>query len=76
MPTQNAWEKFLASLATDGGNIVVLLIIIVMLAVFEVLKFPDARQQLYFVIGALVGVLRGKLIGKEDKEKEDDKSLQ
>ena len=72
MNKKSRLETFLQALSTDGGNILVLLFIILLLAVFEYLKFPDARQQLYFVIGALVGVLRGKLTAADEKEEESD----
>lgn len=55
------WNKFLDGLSTDGGNIFVLLFLIILIGVFVQLKFPNSTEQLYFAIGALIGILKGNL---------------
>ena len=54
------WEKFLNGLASEGGNIFVLFFLILIVGSFVILKFNGATDQLYFVLGALVGILKGK----------------
>lgn len=55
------WEIFVRSIASEGGNIIVLLFLILVLGIFVLLKFDGATEQLYFVLGALVGVLKGRI---------------
>lgn len=62
-----SWYNFLRSLETDGGAIVVLLILILVFAVLVKLEFKDAESQMYFILGALVSFLKGKLQQSEDK---------
>ena len=54
------WEKFLNGLASEGGNIFVLFFLILIVGSFVILKFNGATDQLYFVLGALVGILKGR----------------
>jgi len=53
------WEKFLNGLASEGGNILVLLILVLILGLFVGLKYPDADKYLYIVVGALLQAMRG-----------------
>ena len=63
------WGKFLRSLETEGGSIMILILLIMIFAFFRFLGFKDAESQIIFILGALVGLLKGRV----DKEKEKDK---
>mgnify|MGYP003352430546 CR=1 FL=1 len=56
---------FTDSLSTEGGNIFVLFLLIILIGVFVILKFEHATEQLYFVLGALTGILKGRFANKE-----------
>jgi hypothetical protein len=54
------WFRFLRSLETEGGSIVVLLALVLLFSFFVKNEFfKDAESQLYFILGALVGLLKG-----------------
>jgi len=54
------WFRFLKSLETEGGSIVVLLALVLLFSFFVRYDyFKDAESQLYFILGALVGLLKG-----------------
>lgn len=55
------WKIFLDGIASEGGNIMVLLWLVIICGVFVILKFDGATEQLYFVLGALVGILKGRV---------------
>lgn len=66
---RNKWQKFLDSLATNGGNLFLLAFFSVVLlgvSVFLMIKFGPAHAAVTLVVGsfgtftgALVGILRG-----------------
>jgi uncharacterized integral membrane protein len=62
-----SWFNFLRSFETDGGVILILLLLILIFAVFVKLDFKDAESQMYFILGALVSFLKGKLQQTENK---------
>lgn len=62
------WDKFLKSLQTEGGSIVTLIFLIPMIACLKILGFKDAETQLVFVLGALVGLLKGRVEREKEKE--------
>lgn len=53
------WTKFIKSLESEGGAIVVLLSLVLLFCGLVFLGFPDGASQLYFILGALVGILKG-----------------
>lgn len=53
------WEKFLEGLSSEGGNIFILLILVVIMGVYVQLRYPDADKYLYIVVGALLQAMRG-----------------
>lgn len=57
------WVRFLKSIETEGGSILVLILLIVMFSLFVKLGFKDAESQVYFILGALVGLLKGNSAG-------------
>lgn len=65
----NSWAKFLQTIETEGGQIFVLLLLILMFAGFVKLGFKDAESQLYFILGALVGILKA---GKSQVDKDEN----
>lgn len=68
------WIKFLRSLETEGGSIMVLLWLVLLFSYFVKAEFKDAESQLYFILGALVGLLKGRSERKEtpgNSEKND-----
>jgi hypothetical protein len=62
----DVWFRFLKSLESEGGSIVVLVVLIGIVAGLHFLGFRDADSQITFVLGALVGLLKGRI----EKEKE------
>lgn len=60
------WKQFLKTLETEGGTIFVLILLIMIFAFFRYIGFKDAESQIIFILGALVGPLKGRV----DKEKE------
>lgn len=62
-----SWYIFVKSMEREGGSILILIFLILMFAAFVKLGFKDAESQLYFILGALVGLLKGKVGGSEDK---------
>ena len=60
------WSKFLKTLETEGGSIITLVLLILLFAFFKWIGFKDADSQIIFILGALVGLLKGKT----EKEKE------
>jgi hypothetical protein len=65
----SGWQIFLNGIASEGGNIVVLFCLLVLVGCFVILKFDGATEQLYFVLGALVGVLKGRISTTHLEEK-------
>lgn len=61
------WFRFLKSLETEGGSIVVLLCLVLLFSYFVKADFKDAESQLYFILGALVGLLKGNTHQEIDK---------
>ena len=53
------WQRFLMSLETEGGAIIVLLSLLVMFCWLAYMGFPEAKDQVYFILGGLVGILKG-----------------
>jgi hypothetical protein len=53
------WSEFLQSIETEGGSILILILLIVMFSLFVKMGFKDAESQVYFILGALVGLLKG-----------------
>jgi hypothetical protein len=66
----NNWFKFLRSIESEGGSVLILILLIIMFAAFVKLGFKDAESQLYFILGALVGLLKGKGGNSESNETE------
>jgi hypothetical protein len=65
-PQKRSWFEILTdNLSTEGGNIFVLFLLIILIGVFVILKFEHATEQLYFVLGALTGILKGRFANKE-----------
>ena len=60
------WKSFLDGIASDGGNILILFVIIVTVGVFLKMGIPDLHDQFIFALGALIGILKGHLT-KGDK---------
>lgn len=58
------WVKFLRSLESSGGSIIILILLIIIFAIFSKLGFKDVESQIYFILGALVGIIKSH----EDKE--------
>ena len=56
----SSWFKFLRSIESEGGSVFILVLLILIFAGFVKLGFKDAESQLYFILGALVGLLKGK----------------
>jgi hypothetical protein len=54
------WLKFLRSLETEGGSIITLIFLIGVVACLKYIGFNDADSQVIFILGALVGLLKGK----------------
>lgn len=63
-----SWVKFLKSLASEGGSIIVLVLLIPIVAWLKHLGFKDADSQVIFVLGALVGLLKGRAEQNNNKE--------
>lgn len=63
------WFRFLKSLETEGGSIVVLLALVLLFSYFVKAEFKDAESQLYFILGALVGLLKGNNDRAQDETK-------
>lgn len=55
------WVKFLRSLETEGGSIVILIFLIGVVACLKYVGFKDADSQVIFILGALVGLLKGRV---------------
>lgn len=55
------WREFLEGIASDGGNIFILFVVIIAIAIFTRLGIPDLHDQLIFALGALIGILKGNL---------------
>ncbi len=55
------WVKFLRSLETEGGSIVILIFLIGVVACLKHIGFKDADSQVIFILGALVGLLKGRV---------------
>jgi hypothetical protein len=68
------WYDFLKSLETEGGSIVILFALVIMFSAFVKMEFfKDAESQLYFILGALVSLLKGnnnKELEPLDEQKE------
>lgn len=54
------WTRFLRSLETEGGSIITLIFLIGVVACLKHIGFNDADSQVIFILGALVGLLKGK----------------
>jgi hypothetical protein len=55
-----SWFDFVKSIESEGGSVLILILLIILFAAFVKLGFKDAESQLYFILGALVGLLKGK----------------
>lgn len=64
----DSWRQFLKTLETEGGSIIILILLILIFAFFRHIGFKDAESQMIFILGALVGLLKGRI--EKDKEKE------
>ena len=71
----NGWQVFLDGLASEGGNILILFFLVIVTATFVFLNFDGAEGQLYFVLGALVGILKGKITQKENITPDQNNTL-
>jgi hypothetical protein len=54
------WVKFLRSLESEGGSIITLIFLIGVVACLKYIGFKDADSQVIFILGALVGLLKGR----------------
>ena len=66
----SSWFKFLRSIESEGGSLIILILLILVFAALVKLGFKDAESQIYFILGALVGLLKGK---HQDKDPNQDK---
>ena len=55
------WKNFLDGVASDGGNIFILMILTLTIGVFMKCGIPELHDQFIFTLGALVGILKGNL---------------
>ena len=65
----NAWERFLNSLATNGGTIFCLILLTFFGYMMVVQHLPKGEDILYLVLGAFLGILKSrdeKATGKTD----------
>lgn len=53
------WSRFLKTLESGGGALVILLLLIILFAMFAKWGFASAEEQLYLILGALIGILKG-----------------
>jgi len=54
------WFDFLKSLESEGGSILILFVLVMLFSAFVKMEFfKDAESQLYFILGALVSLLKG-----------------
>jgi hypothetical protein len=65
----DVWVRFLKSLESEGGSILVLVFLIGIVACLKYLGFKDADSQVIFILGALVGLLKGRVDNTINKGK-------
>jgi len=58
------WKNFLDGIASDGGNLTLLFLIIIVIGIFQKLGLSDLHDQFIFALGAFIGILRGNLTKK------------
>jgi hypothetical protein len=69
------WYEFLRSLETEGGSVVVLILLILVFVVLAKIGINDAAAQIPIILGAILGILKGMNNTKErrsDSEQSDD----
>lgn len=60
------WRKFLNGLASEGGNILVLFFLILVMVGLLMAGIPDALRFLDISVGALIGLLGAKKFKEND----------
>lgn len=53
------WAEFLKTIESEGGTILILILLIMMFSGFDRMGFKDAETQVYLILGALIGLLKG-----------------
>jgi hypothetical protein len=72
----NNWIKFLRSVESEGGSLIILILLIILFAMFAFkLGFKEAESQIYFILGALVGMLKSRGTHNDGSNTESDNSL-
>lgn len=71
----NNWTKFLRSIESEGGSVLILILLIIIFAAFVKLGFKDVESQLYFILGALVGMLKSRGMHSADKDPKEPLQL-
>lgn len=64
---RTSWQEFLNGLASEGGNLLILVFLIITMCVLGAFNYGDAFHQAELIIAALLGFIRGN---KEKKEGE------
>lgn len=59
------WKQFLNGLASEGGNLLILIFLIVLMCTLGLFGYGDAFHQAELVIAAILGYIRG------NKEKQE-----
>lgn len=60
------WYEFIQILETEGGAIFVLFVLILLFCALALCGMDDAKAQIPIILGALIGILKGKM-GNNDK---------
>ena len=69
------FRSFLDGLASEGGNILVLLVLVIIMMACIYLGVAGSTEQLYLVIGALLATIKGNITaawnGSEKRKREE-----
>lgn len=69
------YRSFLDGLASEGGNILVLLVLVIIMMACIYLNIAGSVEQLYLVIGALLATIKGNITaawnGSERRKREE-----
>jgi len=61
------WNQFLNGLASEGGNLLILIFLIISLCILGAFGYGDAFHQVELIVAALLGFIRGNKEPQEGK---------
>ena len=63
------WREFVDSLASPGGNIFVLMTLVLLTMFMVGMHWPKAEDSFWLVLGGILGIMKGQHSGHADDSK-------